>query len=158
MDTIFDLFGNPVRPGHGGRGRPPFEVTERNRNKVKLLLAMGWSTERVANALDCSPATIRRYFRSELRARDRMRDQLEAERLMSVTELAMSGNVGAHRQLDRLVDRNDQMLLQRRVQNPEVETEADAAPVKAKGKKEGQVEAAKRVVESDPLLQPGLLN
>ena len=39
--TDFDLFGNPVRLGKGQRGRPPYEPTEKDRNKVKLLLALG---------------------------------------------------------------------------------------------------------------------
>ena len=114
-DGVFDLFGNPVRAGKGERGRPSFEVTERNRNKVKLLLACGWSNDRVAAAIECSLATLKRYFRAELAARDLMRDRLEAERIMVAAEQAMTGNVGAARVLDQLLTRNDRMEAERRV-------------------------------------------
>lgn len=112
-EEVFDLFGNPVRPGKGKRGRPPFEVTERNLNKVKLLLALGWSNDRVAGAIEVSLATLKRYFRAELAQRDRMRDRLDAERIMVVAEMAMDGNVGAAKELQRLLDRNDRMEIER---------------------------------------------
>lgn len=121
-EDVFDLFGNPVRAGKGKRGRPSFEVTERNRNKVKLLLAMGWSGERIANAIECSLATLKRYFRAELVVRDQMRDRLDAEHLMQVTEQAAAGNVGAHRLLVNLIDRNDRMNAERAIaQTPKAE-------------------------------------
>lgn len=114
-ETGFDLFGNPDRPGKGMRGRPPFEVTDRIRNKVKLLLAMGWSHERVANAIDCSLATLKRYFRAELKTRDQMRDRLDAERMMVVAEKALDGVVGAQRLLVEMLDRNDRMETERKL-------------------------------------------
>jgi hypothetical protein len=109
----FDLFGNPVRDRKGQRGRPAFEVTERNRNKVKLLLAMGWQAQRIANAIEVSLATLKRHFRAELKVRDQMRDRLEAERLMVMAEQTAKGNVGAHRELARLIERNDRMETER---------------------------------------------
>jgi len=112
-EQVFDLFGNPVRPGKGKRGRPAFEVTERNSNKVKLLLAMGWSNDRIANAIECSTATLKRHFGAALKVRDQMRDRFEAERLMQVAEQAATGNVGAQRVLGNLVDRNDRMQAER---------------------------------------------
>lgn len=131
---VFDLFGNPVRPGKGGRGRPAFEVTERNRNKVKLLLALGWSNDRIANAIECSAATLKRYFRSELSVRDQMRDRLEAERMMQVAEQAAAGNVGAHRVFNVLIDRNDRM---------EAERQASRTPKEEKvGKKQERARMA----------------
>lgn len=118
-DCVLDLFGNPVRDNHGKRGRPAFEVTERNRNKVKLLLACGWSNDRVANAIECSPATLKRYFRAELSVRDAMRDRLDAERMMQVAEQAAAGNVGAHRIFGQMLERNDQMEAERRISKPD---------------------------------------
>ena len=109
----FDMFGNPSRPNKGRRGRPAFEVTERNRNKVKLLLAMGWCNDRVANAIECSLATFKRHFRAELKVRDQMRDRLDAERLMVVTQKALDGVVGAQRLLTEMMDRNDRMEIER---------------------------------------------
>lgn len=110
----FDLFGNPVRDRKGERGRPPFEVTDRIRNKVKLLLAMGWANERIANAIEVSLATLKRYFRAELKTRDAMRDRLDAERLMVVTERALDGVVGSQRLLGEMMDKNDRMEIERR--------------------------------------------
>lgn len=125
-DSVFDLFGNPARPGKGKRGRPRFEVTERNLNKVKLLLALGWANDRIAAAIDCSLATLKRYFRAELAERDKARDRLEAERVMVAAEAAMNGNVGAMRVLSQLIDRNDRMQAERAFADRPVEPEAAA--------------------------------
>ena len=116
-DVVFDLFGNPVRPSKGERGRPAYEATEKDRNKVKLLLALGWSNQRIANAVAISLATLKRYFRAELKVRDQMRDRLEARRLEQAMELALAGNVGAMRQLDRLIEKNDQKLAAAKMMN-----------------------------------------
>lgn len=143
-DDVFDLFGIPVRDGHGKRGRPPFEVTERIRNKVKMLLAMGWSLTRIARAISASPATVKRYFRAELKEREAMRDRLDAERLMQVYELAAAGNVGAHRELQRLMDRNDRMVIEDRMGRPEPQAEKPV-PIERVGKKESAQQLAMSV-------------
>ena len=114
-EEVFDLFGHPVRSGHGMKGRPPFVATERDRNKIKLLLALGWSNTRVANGVGISPATLKRYFRAELKVKDAMRDQLDARRFEIVMEQANAGNVGALRELSRMLDRNDQMEVERQM-------------------------------------------
>lgn len=141
-DVVFDLFGNPVRPGKGRRGRPPYEATEKDRNKVKLLLAVGWSGQRIANALDVSLATVKRYFRAELAIRDQMRDRLDARRLEVVSQLALDeGNVGAIRELGRMLERSDLMGMERRINAAQArDVPADDAPV---GKKEAAQAAAK---------------
>lgn len=112
MSEVFDLFGHPVRAGHGSRGRPPFEATERDRNKVKLLLGLGWSISRIANGIGASPATVKRYFRAELRARDAMRDRLDARRFEIAMEQANAGNVAALKELGRMIERNDLMSVE----------------------------------------------
>ena len=122
-DEVFDLFGNPVRPGKGERGRPAFEVTERNRNKVKMLLAQGKSNPIIADAIGCSLATLKRYFRAELQEREKARAQMEAEQMLVVWEAASKGNVGAMRLFVQLMDRNDRMEAERTV--------AEKAPVAA---------------------------
>jgi len=131
----FDMFGNPVRPGKGARGRPSFEVTPRNRNKVKMLLAMGWAHDRVANAIECSLATLKRHFRAELKGREQMRDRLDAERLMVVTERALEGVVGAQRLLSEMIEKNDRMEIERSMASERKNKEP------AMGKK--QIDAAK---------------
>lgn len=114
-EDVFDLFGQPVRPGYGMKGRPPYVPTDRDRNKIKLLLALGWSNIRVANGLGISLATLKRYFRAELKVKDAMRDRLDARRFEIVMEQANAGNVGALRELSRMLDRNDQMEVERQM-------------------------------------------
>lgn len=113
MTDNFDLFGHPVREGFGQRGRPPYEPTEKDRNKIKLLLALGWANQRVANALGISPATLKRYFRAELKVRDAMRDRLDARRFEIAMEQANAGNVTALRELGAMIERNDRMEIER---------------------------------------------
>jgi len=115
VEPNFDLFGHPVREGFGARGRPPFEPTEKDRNKVKLLLALGWANPRVANAIGVSPATLKRYFRAELKARDAMRDRLDARRVEIAMEQANAGNITALRELGALIDRSDRMEIERKL-------------------------------------------
>ncbi|WP_309086453.1 helix-turn-helix domain-containing protein [Chelativorans sp.] len=141
MDKIFDLFGHPVREGFGTRGRPPYEPTEKDRNKVKLLLALGWTIGRIANALDVSPATLKRYFRAELKQRDAMRDRLDARRLEIAMEQANAGNVAALKELGKMIERSDLMLVDAKLREAQANGGADAKP--KLGKKESAREAAK---------------
>ncbi|MCB1476620.1 MAG: helix-turn-helix domain-containing protein [Rhodobiaceae bacterium] len=113
MQPNFDLFGNEVREGFGRRGRPPYVPTEKDRNRIKLLLALGWSIERMANAISVSPATVKRYFRADLKARDAMRDRLDARRFEIAMEQANAGNITALRELASMIDRNDRMEIER---------------------------------------------
>ncbi|SLN36692.1 hypothetical protein AQS8620_01311 [Aquimixticola soesokkakensis] len=147
-EEVSDLFGNPVRPGKGARGRPTFEVTERNRNKVKLLLALGWSNDRVANAIDCSLATLKRYFRAELSQRQMMRDRLDAERIMVMAEAAMDGVIGAARVFQQQLDRNDQMQAERFLaKKPEKAQAADGLGKKAMVRAQAQDAEAELMLE-----------
>ena len=127
MDPNFDLFGNPVRDGLGKRGRPPYEPTDKDRNKIKLLLALGWSTIRMANAIGVSPATVKRYFRAELKVRDAMRDRLDARRFEIAMEQANAGNITALRELANMIDRNDRMEIEREMGSKPKEDEASPA-------------------------------
>lgn len=113
-----DLFGNPVSAGYGQRGRPAFQVTDENRNKIKLLLAIGWSGQRIANGMDISLATLKRYFRAELKVREQMRDRLDARRFEVTAKLAFEGNVSAMKELGRMVERNDLMRAARQIETP----------------------------------------
>ncbi|TIR01184.1 MAG: hypothetical protein E5X36_03660 [Mesorhizobium sp.] len=112
MEPNFDLFGHPVREGFGNRGRPPYEPTEKDRNKVKLLLAQGWANQRVANALGISPATLKRYFRAEMKDRFAMRDRLDARLLEIAMDAANDGNITALRELRAMIERNDRMSIE----------------------------------------------
>lgn len=132
MEPSFDLFGHPVRVGFGLRGRPPYEPSEKDRNKVKLLLALGWANQRVANGLGVSPATLKRYFRAELKERDAMRDRLDARRVEIAMEQANAGNITALKELGALLDRNDRMEIERTMGSKPADAET---PSERPGKK-----------------------
>ncbi|SEB78950.1 MULTISPECIES: hypothetical protein [Rhodobacterales] len=117
-----NLFGETWLAADKRRGRPAFEWTEENSNKVSMLLAAGWSNERIAGVIldprtgkSISVPTLKRHFRSELQIRDAARDRLDAERLMRVWSNAQTGNVGAERLFVQLLERNDRMESERKL-------------------------------------------
>lgn len=134
MDAIFDLFGNPVDAKSGKPGRPKKEATQEERNKVKMLLAVGWNNERIASILQMSLPTFRRNFFHELKVRPVARDMLDARRLELAMTAAQSGNVGAMRQVDRLLEKFDQMEAERKYASAEKGPTPDA-PREKLGKK-----------------------
>lgn len=116
-----NLFGEVWFSAARRRGRPAFEWTEENSNKVSMLLAAGWSNERIAGVVidprtgkSISVPTLKRHFRSELQVREAARDRLEAERLLRVWAQAQTGNVGAERLFGHLLERNDRMESERK--------------------------------------------
>ncbi|WP_245282135.1 hypothetical protein [Rhizobium sp. LC145] len=109
-------------------------ATEKNRNKVMLLLAMGWSNARIANALGITQPTLRKNYFQQLRCRDLARDRLEGARLDLAWELAKAGNVGAMREFARLMERNDRMELERELATEAKQPEKQVA-VERLGKK-----------------------
>ncbi|QCP88107.1 hypothetical protein EYE35_21040 [Cereibacter sphaeroides] len=113
MAEVFDLFGNPVEAGSGKPGRPRKSATLEDRNKVNMLLAVGWSNERIAAVMRMSLPTFRRVFLQELKIRPVARDMLDARRLELALTAAQAGNVGAMRQVDRLLEKFDQMEAER---------------------------------------------
>jgi hypothetical protein len=145
VDQEFDLFGMAIPEGRGKRGRPSHIASTENINRVKMLLAFGWSNERIANALKISQPTLRKNYFQVLEQRSVARDQMELARTMKVWELAMGGNVGAFKVLDRLIERNDAMVAERSFRGEE------PAPERAErlGKKELAQIAAAEVETSD---------
>lgn len=109
----FDLFGNPWVDQPSKRGRPSHEVTPKNRNRVSMLVALGWTNPRIASALGVTLPTLHKYYFYELRQRDVARDRLEVRRLEMAWELAEKGNVGAFKEFGKLVERNDRMETER---------------------------------------------
>lgn len=121
-DGFRNLFGEIWLAADKRRGRPAFEWTEENSNKVSMLLAAGWSNDRIAGVIldprtgkSISVPTLKRHFRSELQVRDAARDRMEAERLMRVWGNAQTGNVGAERLFVQLLERNDRMEAERKM-------------------------------------------
>ncbi|WP_339112791.1 hypothetical protein [Thioclava sp. GXIMD2076] len=113
MADVFDLFGNPVEAASGKLGRPRKTATLEDRNKVKMLLAVGWSNERISGVMHMSLPTFRRLFFQELKIRSLARDMFDARRLEVAMNSALAGNVGAMRQVDRLMEKFDQMEAER---------------------------------------------
>jgi len=132
VDELFDLFGNPSQPGLGQKGRPRYQATDKDRNKVKMLLALGWGNQRIANALDVSLATLKRYFRADLKIRDVMRDRLVARQFEIALEQANAGNMTALKLLDQMMDKNDRMYAERRLER----AQTDDDPKEKLGKKQ----------------------
>jgi hypothetical protein len=140
MDQIFDLFGDPVPENKGKRGRPQHIPTQENRNKVSMLLAMGRSNERIANALNVTLPTLRKHYFSELKFRDTARDRLDARLAMTLWGQFQGGNTGAGREFIRLLERNDMAFGQRGAPAPAVEVE--------KAEKLGKKERADREAQT----------
>lgn len=132
MSGDFDLLGDPIPEGFGRRGRPQHLPTERNRNKVMMLLAFGWVDDRIARALSITRPTLRKHYFRELRVRDEARDRLDAGLAAKLLELAEAGNVAAAKEFRKIVERNDLMGL----------PSGTAGKVKAKQPKLGKKEQA----------------
>ncbi len=140
-----DLWGNAVYRTAGKKGRPPFERTEENSCKVSMLLAMGWSNDRIASVIrdprtgtPISVPTLKRHFRSELKMRLVARDQMVARQLMQSWKQADKGNVGAMRFFETLRQKNDMMAAEEMMGQPRTAAAAKAKP----GKKEVNQQAA----------------
>jgi hypothetical protein len=138
MAEIFDLFGDPVPENHGKRGRPEHVATQENRNKVNMLLALGWSNERIASALNVTPPTLRKHYFFELRFRDAARDRLDAKLATTLWAQFVGGNTAAGREFVRLLERND-LALGRRCMPAET-----SAPDSGKAEKLGKKELLNR--------------
>lgn len=141
MPQNFDLFGDPIPEGWGGRGRPPHIPHERNRHKVSMLVALGWSNKRIAATLVVDLKTLRKHYFPELKFREVARDRLDAKVAMKLWAEVEAGNVGAIKEFRKLLERNDLMLYGQtsRPAAPELKP-----PVKLPklGKKEIALEAA----------------
>jgi len=152
-----DLFGYPDRPGRGQKGRPRFTVTPRDRNRVRLLLGMGWSNPRIAAALEVSLPTLHRYFKVELSERAAMRDRLDARRLEIAMDLANDGNVAALKELGRMIERSDLMSAGARIDEAQKKPKVEAIGKKALADEEAKL-AGQDSVWGDDLKFPGMPN
>lgn len=141
-DRETDLFGNPVRENHGRRGRPPLQLGKEHRDQVEAALARGWGSQRIADAVGISLASLKRYFRAELKVRDIMRDRLELAANAKLIRAAIEdGNMTAMKQLRELMDRD--VLATRKQKLDEQQRQAREA-----GLGMGKKEAAQRAAEN----------
>lgn len=139
VTKIFDLFGDPVPSNWGERGRPEHVATQQNRNRVSLLVAMGWSNARIAAALFITQPTLRKHYFSELKYRDVARDRLVAQLGVKLLDGVNAGSVAAIREFQKYLERND-LMLYGQTQQPQ----KPAAPSKSEkvGKKAAALAAA----------------
>ncbi|MEM6617462.1 MAG: hypothetical protein AAF619_13125 [Pseudomonadota bacterium] len=100
-----DLFGEPMRLGAKGVGRPEHEPSEKIANKIMLLLAQGWAFKRIASTIGLSVPTMRKHYFSVLAARQTARDKVEAEGLAELWRLGREGNVAAMKEYFKRHDR-----------------------------------------------------
>ncbi len=107
MAENLDLLGDPIPENWGGRGRPPHKPTDQNRNKVMLLLALGWADAKIAASLGITPPTLRKHYFRELKVRDEGRARLEARLIAGMAAKALAGDVPAYREIRRALDRAD---------------------------------------------------
>lgn len=138
----FDLFGDPIPEGFGGRGRPPHVVTDEKRRKIMLLLAVGKTEDEVAAAIGITAKTLRKHYSRLLKVRDEARLRVEASMLEAVAAKAAEGSVSAIKELDRLLDKHDQVKLAKTVANRPGPAVTKPAPL---GKKEAAQHAAGQV-------------
>ncbi|WP_316234647.1 hypothetical protein [Bradyrhizobium sp. SZCCHNR1020] len=113
MAEVFDLFGDPVPANWGQRGRPEHIPTQQNRNRVSMLVALGWSNSRIAAALYVTVPTLRKHYFSELKFREVARDRLEAGIAMKLWDGVQAGSVPAIKEFRSFLDRNDRMEIER---------------------------------------------
>lgn len=144
-DEKFDLFGMPYSDKPTKRGRPAHVVTEKTRNRVSMLTALGWTNPRIASALGVTLPTLHKYYFYELRQREVARDRMEMRRLELAWELAEKGNVGAFKEFGKLIERNDRMETERELGST---PKQDAKPIAQErvGKK---VLDARRALDAD---------
>ncbi|UGY14187.1 hypothetical protein HAP48_0037365 [Bradyrhizobium septentrionale] len=150
MAEVFDLFGDPVPANWGGRGRPEHVANQQNRNRVSLLVALGWSNQRIAAALFITQPTLRKHYFSELKFRDVARDRLVAQVGVKLMDGVNAGNVSAIREFQKYLERND-LMLYGQTQKPAKAAPAEKAPAEKVGKKAAALAAAHQPDAGTPL-------
>jgi hypothetical protein len=147
---VFDLFGDPVPANWGERGRPEHIPTQKNRNRVSMLVALGWSVARIAAALLVTQPTLRKHYFSELKYRDVARDRLEAGVAEKLWEGVQAGNISAIREFRAFVERND-LMNYGQTNRPAPEKPTRQAKQQKLGKKEEALLAAQQPDPGTPL-------
>lgn len=110
-----------------------------------MLVALGWSNKRIADALFITLPTLRKHYFSELKFRDVARDRLNATMATKLWDLFMAGNVAAGKEFRDFLEKNDLMLFG--------QTEQPRKPEKPPklGKKEAAALAAQNPDSGTPL-------
>ena len=139
----FDLLGDPIPDGHGEPGRPSHIATERNRSKIILLLAVGWTQKRIAGALHITVKTMRKHYSPQLRVRDGALDRVKAGHLSLLWDQAKAGNVAALKEIGKVIDRVDAARFGLHGDSNDIDEDDVPAPRSRLGKKEEATLAAR---------------
>lgn len=105
-------------------GRPEFQPTKEQRQRVEILVGGGMAIEEIASAMDIDKKTLSKHFGEQIRFG---RSKKRAEVLEAMFNSAKGGNVSAQKafiQLNSLADVDE------RVQNPKADEVAPPAPKK----------------------------
>lgn len=150
MGGDFDLFGMPVECLRPVRGRPQHVPCEKTENKIKVLLAFGWTNARIAAAVGLSEPTLRKHYFRVLRQRDAQRDRMTAEMALKLLEQGMAGNVASMKAFAALMERNDRMAASQRFEDAQRDDEADEVEAPEPQGKKARAAAAARRLSSAP--------
>lgn len=143
-EMIQTLWGDWVYATPRKRGRPAFKWTVGNSNKIRGMLALGWSLERIARQIidprtgkEICVRTLQRHFSRELSERAIARDKLFVWRFEMAMEQSAAGNVSANKLVGDLLEENDLALAEARAaRNDKPAPEEKTEPLPKLGKKE----------------------
>lgn len=107
-------------------------------------LVLGYSDPEIARGLGVSVPTLKKYYFSELKRREMQRSRFELWRAEVLAKEAAGGNVGAIKELGKIVEKRDRHIADERLRAAGTD---DHSPEKV-GKKEAARRAAEQVAES----------
>jgi len=157
-DRFFDLLGDEIPPEHTGRGRPPHVVTDEKRLKVMLLLALEKTEDQIAAAIGITAPTLRKHYFRLLKVRDDARLRLDGEIIATLAREAAGGNVGALKELNRLLDKHDHAKLSKAMTTRQGQAPAASQPVPMGKKEKAKADAGRVGGIFAPPPQPRLVN
>lgn len=147
----FDLLGDPIPEGFGGKGRPEHRPSREKATLVTLLIALGKSKKQIAAGLGITQPTLNKhYYGNDAPFRVRpgeSRERIEAKLLLTTFKQAEKGSVAAIKALwDKLEAADRDLDNFEKPKKPEKPKET----AKKLGKKEAELEAAATAADEDP--------
>lgn len=146
MAENLDLLGWPI-PERRDAGRPEHQATEENRNKIMMLLVFGKTNAEIAKAIGVSQPTLRKHYLQQLDQRKVARLQLDATRWSVLYAKILAGDIGAVKELGKMLEAHDRAELASNFGAPQRERKPK---VEKLGKKEiAQIEAENAGADSE---------
>lgn len=134
----------PKRRGAGGRKR--YQPSERDREKVAVLVSSGMTVDEISRGMSLSEPTLRRYYAREIET-GALRKR--AEVLVALHRTALKGNVAAQKEAIAIMDRARLEQLQDQVRG-KAAAKHEATAAEPVGKKEQAQLDAHGVVTRGP--------